>query len=144
MIVVKIELWPLGLKHARRELGRIVIANDSTGDKSVGNYDAVLTQSKTNRLWKHVRVQNFPRLRKNVYSLLKEVLTEVFEDRTYSYPRLETHLLAVTNEPTKHDSRRAPKPQRPGEVGGTATTGTILPSGDGDGVVPGNGTEPLH
>lgn len=140
MIVVNIELWPLGQKRARRELGRIVIANDSTGDNSVGNYDAVLTQSKTNRLWKHVRVQNFPRLRKNVYHLLREVLTEVFEDRTFSYPRLEKHLLTVTtNEPTKHNPDRTNQPQRPGAVGGETAVGSLLSTGNGEGFVSGDG-----
>lgn len=45
MIVVKIELWPRGLRHKARELGRVVIANEGTGTDERGNYKVALSHA---------------------------------------------------------------------------------------------------
>ncbi len=42
MVVVKIELWPRGIRAKAREIGRIVIANDGTGTAERGNYMCAL------------------------------------------------------------------------------------------------------
>lgn len=38
MIVVKIELWPKGGEEGMQELGRVIIANDLTGNRYLGHY----------------------------------------------------------------------------------------------------------
>jgi len=45
MIVVKIELWPLGDQSKARTLGIANIANDGTGDPSNGNYKVALSHA---------------------------------------------------------------------------------------------------
>jgi hypothetical protein len=45
MIVVKIELWPHGIRDKAREIGRIVIANDGSGTKEEGNYEVALANA---------------------------------------------------------------------------------------------------
>ena len=45
MIVVKIELWPHGRVSKKTELGRIVIANNLSGDHEHGNYDCALSHA---------------------------------------------------------------------------------------------------
>lgn len=39
MIYVRIELWPFGDRDRRAVLGEMVIANDGTGTKNIGNYN---------------------------------------------------------------------------------------------------------
>jgi hypothetical protein len=38
MVVVKIEIWPCGDESKAREIGRMNIINDATGDNTIGNY----------------------------------------------------------------------------------------------------------
>ena len=38
MVVVKIELWPYGIKERAREIGRLNIVNDGSGDTRIGHY----------------------------------------------------------------------------------------------------------
>lgn len=45
MIVVKIELWPLGNQAKARTLGVVNIANDGTGDLEKGNYKVALSHA---------------------------------------------------------------------------------------------------
>lgn len=45
MVVVKIELWPRGDERQAREIGRVRITNDGTGDSQYGNYDAELAHA---------------------------------------------------------------------------------------------------
>lgn len=45
MIVVKIELWPHGLRAKAREIGRVVIANDGSGTAESGNYQVALSHA---------------------------------------------------------------------------------------------------
>lgn len=47
MIVVKIELWPFGNRNQARELGRMYITNDGTGDQTTGNYDVAVARKGT-------------------------------------------------------------------------------------------------
>lgn len=65
MIVVKIELWPSGVRAQAREIGRIVIANDGKGSQVQGSYDAALSHagrySGKPGAWKGGRVAGFDR-----------------------------------------------------------------------------------
>ena len=65
MIVVTIEKWPDGNPDERRELGRVQITNDLTGDDAASHYDVQLLQrdgnSMRHKLRKSGRVTNFQR-----------------------------------------------------------------------------------
>ncbi|MHA1524730.1 MAG: hypothetical protein ACTSY1_10035 [Alphaproteobacteria bacterium] len=65
MIVVTIEKWPNGNSDERRELGRVQITNDLTGDDTSAHYDVQLLQrdgnSMRHKTRKSGRVANFPR-----------------------------------------------------------------------------------
>ena len=74
MIVVKIEMWPLGIESNKYDIGHIVIANDGRGTHTCGHYDATIFQQGSPKVWKDVRVEEFPRQAKNVYHLLYQVL----------------------------------------------------------------------
>lgn len=69
MIVVKVELWPMGLESKAREIGRARIINDTTGDATHGNYRVELLKSaeysKTNagKIYKRGMVMGFLRQR---------------------------------------------------------------------------------
>lgn len=73
MIKITIELWPFGLESNKRKIGEMVIYNDGTGTKEIGAYNA---------WWKRVpgrkkhesRVVGFPRLRDNVFDLMRAAL----------------------------------------------------------------------
>lgn len=80
MIYVRMELWPKGDKTKARVLGQAFIANDATGTPTRGNYKAVLT-NRANRPFRGAVVKNFPRKSKNVFDLLKLVLTNSFSTR---------------------------------------------------------------
>lgn len=41
MLVVTVELWPFGDEARKHTIATGVIANDGTGDNTMGNYDAV-------------------------------------------------------------------------------------------------------
>ena len=45
MIIVKVELWPMGDGNKAREIGRARIINDGTGDATHGNYRIELLKS---------------------------------------------------------------------------------------------------
>lgn len=73
MVVVKIELWPLGNEKHKREIGRAKIWNDGTGDRNTGNYEAELSHSglfyNKDKTWKKSKVKNHPRMH-SPYSLV--------------------------------------------------------------------------
>lgn len=47
MIVVKIELWPMGSSDRAKEIGRMIITNDGTGTGKRGNYIARIMRRGT-------------------------------------------------------------------------------------------------
>lgn len=65
MIVVTIEKWPDGNPEERREIGRVQITNDLTGDDNGAHYDVQLLQRDGNsirhKVRKSGRIINFPR-----------------------------------------------------------------------------------
>lgn len=74
MIVVKIELWPLGDPKKAKLLGTMILTNDATGSKTNGNYDVALThapsfmpsretvsQDPTKAVWRSGRVEGHKR-----------------------------------------------------------------------------------
>lgn len=76
MVVINIELWPLGNKTNKRNLGTIVISNDGTGTTHSGNYNVVLSHSgiyygKKKEPWKTGKVKGFARSLSPYHLLLK-------------------------------------------------------------------------
>lgn len=65
MIVVKIELWPLGDQAQARVIGQARIANDGTGTSELGNYDVALAHAGAYAgkpgVWKRGRVERHRR-----------------------------------------------------------------------------------
>ena len=70
MIVVKIEMWPHGDEAKSRPLGRIEIANDSSGDQRTGHYNGKLHAEYTDENGRKGRVTNFKRSDQSVWSLV--------------------------------------------------------------------------
>jgi len=80
VIRVTVELVPRGDEKRARILCRGIIANDGSGTLRRGNYRFALSQQ--GRLTTKARegeVNDFPRLSKNVWWLLREVLNQAFK-----------------------------------------------------------------
>ena len=75
MVVIKIELWPFGFKENAREIGRMHISNDTTGDKVKGNYKVKLfhTEKYSNKpgIWKQGVVKGHLRKLSPYHLILK-------------------------------------------------------------------------
>lgn len=99
MIVVKIELWPLGFEERAREIGRMYLANDATGDAERGNYDVAVCRRGTSEVPHPIdlsgptptragRVEGYPRQAYNVWRLIARALLAGFpEERPGGAPR---------------------------------------------------------
>lgn len=63
MIVVKVELWPHGDARKAKELTRMAIANDASGDSLYGNYDVVVHNNQQFRkgVWRTGQVKGHDR-----------------------------------------------------------------------------------
>lgn len=91
MIVVRIELWPGGLKKFSRHLGTAVIANDGSGDRDEGNYDVILGKfgeedpfrilKVQSAVWKSGRVEGFRRRQRGPWDLLAMSLVSLVGKR---------------------------------------------------------------
>ncbi len=84
VVIVTIDLAPMGDDTKTRPLGRIAIANDGTGDKQRGNYVAELSHAGKfygkPGAWKAARVEGFNR-EMSPYHLLLLVLRQALEPR---------------------------------------------------------------
>ncbi len=82
MIVVTITLHSARDGHIE-ELGRMIVANDGTGNNVVGNYDAKVGKpgQVNSALWNspqiEARVEGYPRS-SNVWELVKRAVNAVF------------------------------------------------------------------
>lgn len=90
MIVVKIELWPLGFKEGMREIGRMYIANDG-GTAQIGNYRVGVCRKGTTEVPQPVyskgpkptrqgEVKGFPRKSYSVWRLIARAILECFPE----------------------------------------------------------------
>jgi hypothetical protein len=62
VIVVRVELWPLGDESRKRSLGTAFIVNDGTGTAAHGNYKVALMKMKdATQPWRLGRVQRWNR-----------------------------------------------------------------------------------
>jgi len=77
MVVVKIELWPLGDEKKAREIGRAEIVNDGTGTTERSNYAVNLLHSGkyygTPGVWRIGRVEDHRRML-SPYHLVQKAL----------------------------------------------------------------------
>ena len=74
MIVVKIEIWPFGSESKKREIGKVIIINDGTGNNIIGNYK-VQIEDKIAEIKNHHREES-------VYKLLLKSLKAIYEVET--------------------------------------------------------------
>jgi hypothetical protein len=77
MIVVKVELWPMGNEEKAKELSRAYIANDYETSKKTkgeyGSYDAKFMQSilfNPKKIWKKGRAENVHRKKRGVWDII--------------------------------------------------------------------------
>ncbi len=80
MLVVRIELWPLGDSSRCKTLAIGTIVNDDTGTITRGNYRVQLRDA-LGRLWKSGTVTGFPRKRLLAWDLLARALYYILADR---------------------------------------------------------------
>lgn len=77
MVVVKIEIWPLGNEKKAREIGRMQISNDGTGTSAKGDYDVEVLHGGSfygkPGFYRTGRVEGFLR-RKSPYHLVSKAL----------------------------------------------------------------------
>lgn len=78
MIVVRIEMWPLGAKSRSRTLATAKITNTLTSSSNkLGDYKFEITLTNENKIWREGTIQGFHRKSKNVWYLLKLILEEI-------------------------------------------------------------------
>lgn len=74
MLEIRIDLVPYGRESGRRELGRLRIVNDGTGDYLIGNYTVnAEVHHIPDRVWLG-RVEGFERRDRDVLDLLRLAL----------------------------------------------------------------------
>lgn len=74
MIRVTVELLPNGSEDGKRTLGTLDIANDTTGDESIGNYSGTLHAEYTDEAGRRGWVRGFKRQDQSVWSLIGSFL----------------------------------------------------------------------
>lgn len=75
MIRVTIEVLPKGDENRKRHVGTIEIANDGTGDSTIGNYIIRLAKFGSPRqTWLHGKLTGFNRVKRGPYDLLLQCL----------------------------------------------------------------------
>lgn len=96
MIVVKIELWPMGVESSAREIGRTYIANDGHGTADRGDYNVAVCRRNTDAVPREIypdghptnqpraarvgQVRDYPRLAYNVWRLIARALLAAFPE----------------------------------------------------------------
>lgn len=85
MLVVKVELYS-AITGEISELGRMIIANDGTGDHEIGNYDVKMARPRQDlnaAIWRNPdrqgRVEGYDRLNRPVWELVHLSLDALFK-----------------------------------------------------------------
>ena len=76
MLRVRVDIVPFGIESDSSEIGQMIIANDGTGDTSLGSYAFVY--SDTHGEYSEGTVKNFSR-REGFWKLISECLTKPSE-----------------------------------------------------------------
>jgi hypothetical protein len=80
MIVVTIELWPMGIKSRKRELGRMLIDNQG-GTYKRGDYRVrVLRKGSESKVLRECEVKDYPRESYNIWRLICRALKGTFPE----------------------------------------------------------------
>ena len=81
MLRITVELISAVDPTRSRELGRLDISNDGTGDGAIGNYDAILHAEYTPPAGRIARVEGFRRTKQSVWSLVGAALKQMGHTR---------------------------------------------------------------
>lgn len=81
MLVVSIELWPLGSRENAKRLATALITNDGTGTAERGNYHYAIRGLKRSSWKRKGRIADFPRQSYGAVELLAEVLKDSAKGR---------------------------------------------------------------
>ena len=80
MIVVKIELWPMGFESKKRELGRMLIRNRG-GTQKRGDYGVqVLRKGSKSKVLRECGIKDYPRESYNIWRLIYRALKGTFPE----------------------------------------------------------------
>ena len=79
MIVVKIELWPMGIKSRKRELGRMLIDNQGVTNKR-GDYRVRVLRKGSEKVLREGEVKNYPRESYKSWRLVCRALKSTFPE----------------------------------------------------------------
>ena len=83
MIVVKIELWPLGFKKNARVLGEMHLTNDvltTMNNKDRGGYKVEVFRKNSKKIQRNGVVENFPRKSYNIWRLISRAILSAFPE----------------------------------------------------------------
>ena len=93
MIVVKIELWPMGVEEKKKDLSRLYIANTgSNPDPNLGDYKVAIMKkgvlrapwehgyggNKTAKPFREGEVKNHPRITQHVIHLVRKAIDSIY------------------------------------------------------------------
>lgn len=82
MIKVTIEVYPHGVEKFKRHVGTMIIRNDGTGTKEIGNYKVTLSKFKdSSKIWRRGEVKEFPRQKRGPYDLVYRALHNILVTR---------------------------------------------------------------
>lgn len=87
MLVIKVELWPLGVEEEAQPMGTMTITNDRTGGHGKGNYDIKIYKWEDKGIWKKGRIEDFPRVKLGPWDLLYRALKSVVGYRNENKPK---------------------------------------------------------
>ena len=76
VLVVTVELLPFGFRKYKRELSRMTIVNDGTGNRQTGYYDIATSITEGVSVDRKGRVENHPR-DANVWSLIAKAVSSL-------------------------------------------------------------------
>ncbi len=79
MIVVKIELWPMGIESRKRELGRMLIVNQG-GTHGRGDYHVRVMRKGSDKVLRECEVKDYPRESYNIWRLICRALKGTFPE----------------------------------------------------------------
>jgi len=81
MIVIKIELWPLGFESRKKELGRMHIINKGSGSLIRGDYGVkVMRRGTKDKVQRTGEVTSYPRESYSVWRLVMRALKSAFPE----------------------------------------------------------------
>lgn len=79
MIVIKIELWPMGFESMKKEIGRMLIDNQG-GTDTRGDYRVRVLRKGTTKVQREGTVENYPRKSYSIWRLVFRALKGTFPE----------------------------------------------------------------